>query len=253
MILDKPFLIDSDKELPFVIVVPGGGYNHYGTKEQDSIALHFNKSGFHSAVLHYSIAPTKFPQPLVDLANAVKEVRNNAAEWKVDPSKIILCGFSAGGHLCASLGCWWNSPLLKKYGFNSEEIKPDYLCLCYPVISSDKEICHEGSILRLTENLSAEEEKELCTLTQSKSARDAVSIETHVNADFPPVFMWHTREDQAVHPENTLRMAMALQKNNIEYEYHLFAAGPHGLALAENTQAQCWTELFCNWLKSQLA
>lgn len=252
-----PFLLqNTDKKSPFILVVPGGGYNHYGKKEQETIAQFFNLKGFSSAVLYYTLSPFKFPDALIDLAQAVAFIRKNSDKWNIAPDKICLCGFSAGGHLCASLGCFWDSPLLQNLTLNNEkltqnEIRPDSLCLCYPVISADKKICHEGSIKCLTENLSKEECSILCkqTQTQSQLIRDVLSLEKHVSKDFPKTFMWHTRTDKAVAAENTLRFAESLKTAGIDFEYHLFSEGEHGLSLAEGTKAEIWTSLFLNWIK----
>ncbi len=252
-----PFILDNTKaKSPFILVVPGGGYNHYGTKEQETIAQFFNSKGFSSAVLYYTLSPFKFPDALVDLAQAVAFIRQNADKWNIDSQKICLCGFSAGGHLCASLGCYYNSPLLKDLTLNNEkltaaDIRADSLCLCYPVISADKKICHEGSIKCLTENLTQEECLTLCKQTNTDSAniRDVVSLEKHVSKDFPKTFMWHTRTDKAVPAENTLRFAQSLKEAGVDFEYHLFKEGDHGLALAEGSKAEIWTSLFLNWNK----
>ena len=260
-----PYLLknqDSGKT-PFILTVPGGGYDHFGKKEQDKIALFWNSLGFSSAVLYYTLAPCKFPQPLFDLARAVAVVRKNSEKWNIDSEKIWLCGFSAGGHLCATLGCFWNAPLLKDISSMEEkkllpeEIRPDGLCLCYPVISSDRKICHEGSILRLTENLTEAECEEICrkTLTENPAGkpvkelvRDAVSVEKHLSKTFPKTFVWHTLEDQAGPAENTLVLAESLRRSGVDFEYHLFKSGQHGLALAEETPAQVWPQLFMNFI-----
>lgn len=259
-----PYLLknqDSEK-VPFMLVVPGGGYNHFGKKEQESIALFWNSMGFSSAVLYYTLAPCKFPQPLFDLARAVAFVRKNAENWKIDSEKIWLCGFSAGGHLCATLGSFWNTPLLKdiimeEKHLSPEEFCPDGLCLCYPVISAERKICHEGSILRLTENLTEAECEQVCsqTLTENPDGkpfkelvRDAVSVEKHISKTFPKTFVWHTLEDQAVPAENTLVLAESLKQTGVVFEYHLFKSGQHGLALAEETPAQVWPQLFMNFM-----
>ncbi len=256
-----PYLLDNSYDKPFILVIPGGGYDHYGKKEQDTICEFFNSKGFSSALLLYTLAPFKFPDALMDLAQCVAYIREKSNEWKIDEHKLILCGFSAGGHLSASLGCFWNSPLLKNISLNGknllpQDIRPDGLCLCYPVISSDKKICHEKSILRLTENLSEEECKFLCDKTETKGSllpkeliRDALSLEKHVSKDFPKTFMWHTVQDKAVPAENTIEFAKALKEKNIDFEYHLFAEGEHGLSLAKGTSAESWTDLFISFSK----
>lgn len=254
-ILEKP--AKSNSRNPFILVVPGGGFTHFGQKEQESVAQFWNSKGFSSAVLYYTLAPFKFPDALFDLSRAVAFIREKSDEWNIDKDRIYLCGFSAGGYLCAALGCWWNSPLLKSGGFNPEQIKPDALCLCYPVISADKAICHEGSIQHLTENLSEEECIRICELTSTQiqdsdnpkeKIREALSLERHVGSDFPRTFIWHTEEDKSVPPQNTLRLAESLMNKGICFEYHLFEKGLHGLSLAQDTPAHVWTEMFENWL-----
>lgn len=259
----------STQKNPFILVVPGGGYNHYGKKEQDIIAEHWNSLGFSSAVLHYTLEDFSFIKALTDLALAVAFIRKNAQKWNIADDKIFLCGFSAGGHLCASLGAYWKTPLFQNLFLNGETIEqndiyPNALCLCYPVISTNSRICHKGSVLKLTENLSeAEAEKILNLIEKTKSQKQkindepylkriksAFSLEKNVNSNFPKTFMWHTLQDKSVPAENTLRFANALAKAKITFEYHLFTQGEHGLSLAQGTPAECWSQMFVNWIQS---
>lgn len=238
--------IDSERKRPLVLVCPGGGYNHLSPREGEAIAIKMNSLGFHSAVLTYSLAPMEFPAALCDLAEAVYFLRKNSKRFNIDPDKIIVCGFSAGGHLAASLGALWNSDFLKKFiPYQPEEIRPDSLILCYPVITADARFCHKGSI----QNVSA---------SQSKEHLELVSIENNISKDFPPAFIWHTNADQSVPVENSLLLVNALRKAGVDFEYHLFSRGKHGLALATKetskpdgsaVEAECavWPELFLNW------
>lgn len=267
----QPFILKKSNttKTPFILVVPGGGYNHYGKKEQDIIAEHWNSLGFSSAVLHYSLENFSFVRALKDLALAVAFVRKNAQDWNIDEKKIFLCGFSAGGHLSASLGAYWNTPLLQNLSLNGQKLKPkdifpNALCLCYPVISTNSKICHKGSVQKLTENLSQEESEKILSLLEKpnskkpskagdsylKRLKTAFSIEKNVDLDFPKTFMWHTLQDKAVPPENTLRFANALAKAGVYFEYHLFTQGEHGLSLAQGTPAAQWSNLFINWLNN---
>lgn len=246
---------------PLVLVVPGGGYSHYGQREQEAVAVRMNSLGFHAAILHYSLAPMCFPQALCDVAEAVALIRDNAKKWNVDPEKIILCGFSAGGHLSASLGCFWNSDFLKKYiSRTSEEIRPNFLCLCYPVVTADEKFCHRGSVQNVIGSIPEEEALSICKSLGKNSMFDVVSIEKNISACFPPTFIWHTLKDEAVSAKNTILLAAALFDNNIDCEYHLFNRGRHALALAEKETAnldesyiekECavWPELFKNWFE----
>lgn len=246
---------------PFILVIPGGGYDHYGRHEQEQIALKMNSLGFSSAVLYYRLKPTKFPEPLLDAALAVSFIRKNSEKWNLDPDKIILLGFSAGGHVAASLGAYWNSNLISYFSnLSPKEIKPNALVLSYPVITADKNFCHSGSINALLENLSENEKKNLLKITNSKNLRDVISIEKHITNDFPPSFIWHTLADEAVPAENTIFLIQSLRRAKVEFEYHLFARGKHGLALScaqtsnadgSNIEKECgiWPEMMINWLQ----
>lgn len=247
---------------PFVIIVPGGGYDHYGQREQESIAIKMNSLGFHAAVLHYSLAPDmKFPEPALDLAEAVAFVRNNAKAWNADENKIIICGFSAGGHVAATLGAYWNTKLFSAFtNLSPLQLRPNALILNYPVITADEKFSHKGSIKNLTQNLTEGEISRLCTLTGNKNVTDLLSIEKNITKDFPPSFIWHTLQDEAVPPENTITLVSALKEAGIDFEYHLFNRGKHGLALSSpetanpdgsNAEKECalWPELFKNWLQ----
>lgn len=246
---------------PFILIIPGGGYNHYGRHETEQIALKMASLGFSSAVLFYRIKPTKFPEPLLDAAQAVSLVRKNSKKWNINPDKIILLGFSAGAHVAASLGAYWNSNLISSFSnLPPQEIKPNALVLSYPVITADENFCHKGSIDALLENLSEDEKKKLVEASNSKNLRSVVSIEEHVTKDFPPSFIWHTLADEAVPAENTIFLAQALRRAKVEFEYHLFSRGRHGLALScaqtanadgSNIEKECeiWPDLMLEWLK----
>lgn len=261
-ILDKT---DDPKTLKrtFFLVVPGGGYNHYGMHEQETIALKLNSLGFSAAIIYYSLKPVKFPEPLLDTAEAVAFIRKNADSWFIDKDKIVLIGFSAGGHAAASLGAYWDSPLIKNLtALKAEDIKPNALVLSYPVITADENFCHRGSIECLLGNLSEKEKENLTALTESKTIRDVISIEKHITKDFPPPFIWHTLTDETVPAENTILLISALKKNGIDFEYHLFSRGRHGLALSSpvsanaegtNVEKECevWPELMLNWLTAR--
>lgn len=249
---------------PLVLIVPGGGYSHFGQREQEAVALRMNSLGFHAAILHYSLAPMRFPDALCDAANAVALIRRNAEKWNADAQKIILCGFSAGGHLAASLGAFWNKPFLRDFvEFPAEAIRPDFLCLCYPVVTADEKFCHAGSIQNVIGSIPESDARKICLSLGHKDMRDVVSIEKNISADFPPTFVWHTNQDEAVPAKNTILLATALSESKINFEYHLFNRGKHALALADaesansdgtNAEAECatWVDLFRNWISPLL-
>ena len=132
-----------------VVVCGGGGYEYISDREQEPIVLQFLSMGYHACLLNYSVAPNVFPTAVCELASAVALIREHAQEWGVDSDKIVTCGFSAGGHLAASLGVFWNREFV--YGAlnrKPEEVKPNGQILCYPVITSGEK-AHRGSVQKL--------------------------------------------------------------------------------------------------------
>lgn len=260
-IIDNSVEIDSERKRPLVLICPGGAYGFTSDREAEPIALKMNALGFHACVLRYSVAPMDFPAALIDLCEAVYCVRSYAAEWNVDSDRIIVAGFSAGGHLAASLGVYWNAPFIRKYSphCTSELIKPNALLLSYPVITAG-EFAHKGSIVNCLGD-----SKHIVGDFVPEADKDPtlqLSLEKLVNTHVPPTFLWHTYADEAVSVENSLLFASALRKNNVPFELHIFSQGPHALGLAtEETacssnpnllQADCakWPELFAAWVKN---
>ena len=222
---DIPETASGAQLRPAVIVCPGGGYfNVCADREGEPIALAFSANGgCQTFVLDYSVAPMKFPGALLELASAVALIRSRAQEWCIDPQKIFVCGFSAAGHLVSSLGVHWNRDFVKQpLDLHNGEHRPNGVIACYPVISGDPSISHEGSFVNLLgENPSAEQ-------------LELASCEKQVNSDTPPFFIWHTREDQVVPVENSLCLAQALAKQGTPFELHIYPHGRHGQALATN-------------------
>ena len=238
--------MEPDRVRPAVIICPGGGYEFTSDREAEPIALKMVSYGFQAFVLRYDVAPKVFPAALLQLAQSVKLVRENGAKWAVDVDKIIVAGFSAGGHLAASLGTFWSeSWLATKVGATNEEIKPNGLLLAYPVITSG-EFAHVGSIKSLL-GARYEADKEL------------QSLENFVSAQTPKTFLWHTVEDGAVPMENSLLFANALRKNDVPFELHIYPKGGHGLSLGTKETANAggygiekdvtsWPDLFATWV-----
>lgn len=226
-----------------VIICPGGGYAHVSEREGEPVALQLVDAGLAVFVLDYSVTPAMYPTALTQLAEAVSYVRQNASAWHIDPQKILVAGFSAGGHLAASLGTMWHSKLVEM-GFDPEIIRPNGLILSYPVITAGA-FAHEGSFENLLQ-------------TKQAAAWQDQSLEQLVSEQVPPVFIWHTVADQAVPVENTLLFVKALQQAHVPYECHLYPNGPHGLSLANSSTATAnnpaianvanWIELLKTWL-----
>ncbi|MBR3832851.1 MAG: alpha/beta hydrolase [Lachnospiraceae bacterium] len=213
----SPALKNNDR--PMIIICPGGGYSHVSDREGELLAMQFLAAGFHTAVLKYSVEPARFPTQLKELAKAVALVRSHAEEWHIIKDKIIIQGSSAGGHLAASLGCFWKQKTI--FGELSHEeidfIRPNGLILSYPVITSG-EHAHVGSFQALLGD-------------KYEEYKEVVSLELQVNENTPKTFLWHTFEDGSVPVENTLLFIQALKKQNIPFECHIYPKGIHGLSL----------------------
>ena len=182
--------------------------------------------GFNACILDYSVAPMDFPASFMDLCEGVYYVRKHADQLNSDPKKIIICGFSAGGHLAASLAVWWNSGMVEQnLPYEREDVKPDALLLGYPVISSGQ-FAHRGSIANL-----------LGSKFGISQLMDTVSLEKNVTSSTPPTFIWHTADDDCVPVQNTLLFTAALAKHGVPFESHIFRSGCHGLSLANRESA----------------
>lgn len=236
-----------NRKSPLVLICPGGGYAMTSNREAEPIALQFNSMGYQAAVLRYSCAPAIYPTALWEVAESVKLIKENAEEWNVDTDRIIIMGFSAGGHLAASYGVFWNEPwLAEKMHCDKELLRPNGLILCYPVISSKEEIAHKDSI----KNLLGDFYEEL---------KEKMSLEDWAGNQVPKTFLWHTFTDNVVPFWNSFRFAEALGRAGVPMEYHLYPEGGHGLSLAKEQTAniegkgveegcQNWFSLLQSWL-----
>ncbi|GHT63938.1 acetylesterase [Spirochaetia bacterium] len=244
--LDTTADLNSGKPRPVVLILPGGAYRRTSDREAEPIAVRMNAAGFHAAILRYSVAPVRFPAALLQVAQAVMLLRDHAEEWRIDPRRVFVMGFSAGGHLAASLGTLWNKNIIgHELKADPARFRPDGLLLAYPVITSG-EFAHQGSI----DNLIADRAE----------LRETVSLEKQVDRDTPPAFIWHTGEDGSVPVENSLLFAEALRRSGVSFELHIYRKGVHGLSLAnrETESPNCptpfpgvdsWIDLALNWLR----
>lgn len=239
----------GERKRPIVLICPGGGYGHLSVREAEPIALQFLTAGCHAAVLWYDMLQqgVEYPQELLELAWSAAYIREHADSYAVDADKLIVAGFSAGGHLAACLGCFWQKEWLeKKMRMEKERYRPNGLILAYPVITSGT-FAHKDSFERLMGSRA------------SASLAQELSLEGQVTDQVPPVFMWHTFEDETVPLENSLLFASALRRAGVSFEYHVFPHGGHGYALAtketsalgaDQTDPQCcqWMALCKAWL-----
>ena len=225
---------------PAIIVLPGGGYEMTYPGEGEPIALEYLARGFCAFVLDYSVYPARFPQALLEALHAIRFVRENAKEYGIDPVKIAICGFSAGGHLAITAAEKFDYGKSDGDEIDKQNSRPDAAVFCYPVCTLLGEYTHKGSVKNL---LGTDEPTDLAyKLSGELNARD----------DMPPCFIWHTFGDTCVPVQNSLMLADALRKKNIPVEMHLFPDGPHGLGLAEKIPHTAqWAPLLCNWLRHQ--
>lgn len=215
-------------DLPAVLICPGGGYSMVSEREAEPVAKEFLAANYHVFILYYSVGEKASGfQPLLQLASAMAHIRRHAKQWHVDPNHIAVGGFSAGGHLAASLGTLYNDEKFQKVWEKSPafcwdgvscSIRPDAMILSYPVITAD-EFAHKGSIL----NVSGAEEG-------SEEYR-YFSLDAHVDPDTPTAFLWHTAEDTCVPVENSLRFAAALSAAKVPFELHILPEGYHGTSI----------------------
>jgi len=244
---------------PLVLLCPGGGYSRTSDREAEPMALKFLAMGYHAAVLRYSCEPAKFPTALLELASSVALIRKHAEEWNVAADKIVVQGCSAGGHLAASLGMFWNEDFVAEgIGLNAEEhelVRPNGMILCYPVITSGA-FAHRRSFECLLGG-----EADAADKAKYAELLEKVSLEKQVNDKTPKTFIWHTFEDGSVPVENSLLLVSALKKQGISTEFHMYPKGSHGLALANRltqtsdgaaVQEECasWIELAHTWMES---
>lgn len=243
-----PYLLDDIAALnfhtrPAVIICPGGGYSGTCDREAEPVAVRFNALGCHSFVLRYNCRPCRYPVALLELATAVAEVRAHAEEWHVDPDRILVLGFSAGGHLAASLGTLWQQEPVSRLPLAPEQVRPNGMILCYPVITSGK-FANRGSFDNL---LGTEPDPALLA---------SLSLENRVTADTAPAFIWHTYDDGCVPVQNALMLATALREHDIPLEMHIYPHGEHGLALGNDQTArdipacQDWPDRAAAWLRT---
>lgn len=214
-----------EKRRKAIIICPGGGYRFTSDREAEPVAMAFLNEDIQAFVLRYSVDTVRYPQQLLELAAAMAYIKKNCVEFGIDPQQIAVCGFSAGGHLAASLGTLWNRPFIAQtLGIQSEDCRPQVMILSYPVITAG-EFAHEGSFEHLLGDARAEKSEE-------------VSLEKQVSSATCPAFIWHTYQDSAVPVENTLFFSTALRQNAVPFELAIYTSGPHGLSLCNSTTAR---------------
>ncbi len=230
---------------PTVVICPGGGYRFLSERERDPVALHFLSMSYNVFILDYSVQEDASSlNPLIEASDAIIKIREHAEQWMCDPHSIAIMGFSAGGHLAASLATLHDHPRLRsvfdtKGGLN----RPDAAVLCYPVISTKDDIGHKES----SDWVSGKDEED----------RKLFSLEDQVTASTVPCFIWHTVTDASVPVENSMHFASALKAKDIPFALHLFGEGSHGLSMCNhevgnpNCACQAWVGLCSTWLNDR--
>jgi acetyl esterase/lipase len=221
-----------------IIVCPGGAYERRAEHEGTPVAEWLSKLGIAVFLLDYRVAPYRHPWPLCDAQRAIRLIRHRAAEWQIDPSRIGILGFSAGGHLAATAATASEIVNLQADDpIDQERSHPDALILGYPVISLLK-MTHPGSL----HNLLGE--------TPDPELTHKLSAHLQVTSTAPPTFLWHTAADAGVPVENSLWFAEALSKNKVPFEMHIFQKGRHGLGIKDEVpEVLAWKDLCATWLR----
>lgn len=224
-----------------VLIFPGGGYAHLSMeKEGANVAQWLNTLGITAFVIKYRlpsdlIMKDKSVGPLQDAQEAIRYVRSNAAKWNIDPNKIGTIGFSAGGHLASTLATHFDDKVYESK-FNMSA-RPDFSILIYPVISMNSNITHKGS----QTNLLGKEPSQILI--------DNFSNDKKITPQTPPTFLVHASDDGAVLPENSINYYLALKKNNVSVELHIYEKGGHGFGLGVKDTSQFWSNDCKEWLK----
>lgn len=224
-----------------VVVCPGGGYHGLAAHEGEPFALFLNTLGITSYVLKYRLAP-KYKHPVMhqDVSRAIRTIRANAAAWKIDPKRIGVMGFSAGGHLASSVSVHFDGGDPQAADpIDRVSNRPDLSILCYPVITMMDDFTHKGSQQGLIGNDAPIELKR------------KMSSELQVNEQTPPAFLYHRFGDEGVPVENALQYASALRAHKVHCELHVYDEKGHGQGFAKDAIDADWTVRLANWLKKQ--
>jgi acetyl esterase/lipase len=225
---------------PAILVCPGGGYAHLALgHEGRQIAAWLNGIGVTAAVLEYRHRGKGYghPAPLQDAQRALRTVRHHAADWGVDPARIGVLGFSAGGHLASSLSVHHDAGAAAAADpIDRSSCRPDFAVLCYPVIAFGQPFTHRGS------------QRNLLGPEPTAALVAEMSSERHVDETTPPTFLWHTTADRVVSVQNSLTYYAALQSAGVPCALHCFEKGRHGVGLGAGLAASAWPDLCRAWL-----
>lgn len=232
-----------------ILILPGGGYEQLcSEREGEPIGMAFLPYGYNYFVMHYSIKRVKkFPAQLIEVALAIKHIKNHADEYNIDPDQVFVTGFSAGGHLCACCGTMWNrkeiyDAIEMPYGYN----KPRGIIPVYPVISCMVNEEKSGVMCEsLAKKIGGTFMNLLCSDNPGVDELQDCSVENFVTSESSPAFIVHTSNDDVANVKNSLLLAQAYAAVNVKFELHIYSDALHGAALG-NEITKCGLEKWCN-------
>lgn len=235
-----PYYADGEQPTSAVIVFPGGGYGMRAEHERTPIAQWLRSLGINAFILDYRVAPYRNPVPLQDALRAIRTVRANHRRLGVDPERIGILGFSAGGHLAATASTHFEpGNLASPDPVEQVSSRPDAAILCYPVVTFG-DGRHSGSMINLLGD------------NPDEALVRSLSNETQVTGETPPTFIWHTADDEAVPVENALLYASALARHQVPFDLHVYEHGRHGLGLAaDDPHVSQWVPACASWLRQR--
>ena len=250
-------------------------------REAEPVAMRFSGLGYQTFVLKYSVLnggkntwpevkdemperrpEREFPAPILELGRAMLLIRSHAEEWNVDADQIGITGYSAGGHNCTMYASCWNRPFVTEaLGVSAEQLKPAFCIAGYPFVSWELQLSAP------MDPMTAKSYRWMYfdyfgTPDPTPEQMREASSDCAVSEDTCPMFLWNTRTDRSVDPRHSLRLALALADHGVDYEYHIFGEGQHGLSLADkstmHTAADCndavaqWFPLAVKWLEKRV-
>ena len=225
-----------------VLICPGGGYGFLAPHEGATVGAFLASNGILGAVLRYRLGPRyRHPAPLLDASRAMRLLRHRAGELRIDPRRVAVLGFSAGGHVASTLSTHFDAGDAKATdAVDRESSRPDAAILCYPVITMTSPFTHAGS------------RNNLIGTPADAALVERLSNERQVTSQTPPTFVFHTADDAHVPIENALLYVDALRRAKVSFEAHLYERGEHGVGLAsDDPRLGTWGPLMVSWLRSR--